>query len=196
MNTNLKTTLIAMGVISVIGVMGAQAFAAHELAQQVAAQSQPPGPAFQYLPGYGQIPQDPWVRMHDEMMRMQAQMDRMLNASFQDPQNPNTASSGWRDTGAQVSLEQQGNDYVVKAQIPGAKENDINVKLDGRLLSISSQTEGTQKRTGDNGQLIQQEQYSSSFQQAFTLPGPVDASAMHTHFQDGVLTVTIPKLTS
>ena len=41
--------------------------------------------------------------------------------------------------------------------------------------------------------MTRQESYSSSFQQAFTLPGAVNASGMHSQYQDGVLTVTIPK---
>jgi HSP20 family protein len=85
---------------------------------------------------------------------------------------------------------------LVKADIPGAKESDISINLDGRLLSISAQTQTSEEQSSDNGQTIHEERYASSFQQAFTLPGPVQASGMHSQFQDGVLTVTIPKSTS
>jgi HSP20 family molecular chaperone IbpA len=187
----LKRTLIAVGVLAVIGTVGAQAYYSHELAERVAAQKSIIQSGTTIVPG-GEW-SDPWTAMRTEMMRMQEQMDQMYNATFRDF-HP-TGGAGQK-ANVQVTLEEQGNDYVVKANIPGAKESDIDVNLDGRLLSISSQSQGREKQTGDNGQVIRHESYASSFQQAFTLPGPVNATGMQSHFKDGVLTVTIPKATS
>jgi HSP20 family protein len=94
---------------------------------------------------------------------------------------------------AKVSLNEKGKNYIVTASIPGARENDINVHLSGRLLTLSTHEQGSSTQHENNGQVSQQEQYSSSFEQAFTLPGPVNASGMQSHFKDGVLILTIPK---
>lgn len=191
MNRRLLTrTLIAVGVLAVVGTAGAQAYYTHQLAERVAARDAAP---------WGEItapaahPMDPWAAMDTDIRHMQAQMDRMLNAAFRD-----VPAAGWvgQPGDAKVTLNDKGDDYVVKAVIPGAKKSDINVNLDGRLLSISSQSQGAEKQKADNGRVIRQEDYASSFQQAFTLPGPVNAAGMKTQFEDGKLTVTIPKATS
>lgn len=187
----LKPTLIAIGFLGVIGAVGAQAYYAHELAGRIAAREAAPVLQATAVPD----PQsgDPWAALHADMMRMQAQMDRAFNGAFGDFP---AAGLGSRDADARITVEERGNDYVVKANIPGASENDINVKLDGRLLSIASQIQGERQQTDDQGKEVRHESYAGSFQQAFTLPGPVNASGMHTQFQDGVLTVTIPKIVS
>ena len=98
--------------------------------------------------------------------------------------------------GDDVTLKEDKNDYLVTAKLPGVKEGNLNVSLDGRLLRISAQSQADEKETAHNGQVVGEESYASSIQRAFTLPGPIDASKMHTQFQDGVLTVTIPKAAS
>lgn len=183
----LKGTLLGVGALALIGTVGAQSYYSHKLEQRVAQQQQAaPG----NMPDYALS--DPWAAMHADMMRMQAQMDRtMADAMRGMPAQPNFAPGMSR-----VSVQEQGNDYVVKADVPGAKEGDVNVNLNGRVLSIASQSQGTDKQTDEHGKLVRQENFSNSFQQAFTLPGPVNAAGMKTQVKDGVLTVTIPKATS
>jgi HSP20 family protein len=185
-----RRPLITIGLLSLVGAAGAQAYYTHQLVERVAARDTDT-PAMAIAPTAAQG--DPWAAMHADMLRMQAQMDQAFNNAFRDFHGmPGMVTQ----TGAnKVTVEEQGKDYVVKANLPGAKESDIDVKLDGRLLSISSQTQGSEKQTGDKGKVTQQESYASTFQQAFTLPGPVNASGMHSKYHDGVLTVTIPKAT-
>ena len=187
----LKSTLTAAGVLAVIGTVGAQAYTSHEQTGQVAEQQpvQQSGTPTDTVVGL----QDPWDAMHEDMMRMQTHMQQMFNSAYH---NFHTMGAGGRSVNAKVTLEEHGDNYIVRADIPGADESDINVNLDGRLLSISPQSQGAEKQTKDDGQIIRQESYANSFQQAFTLPGPVKANSMHTRFKDGVLTVTIPKATS
>jgi HSP20 family protein len=184
-----KQPLIAVGLLALVGAVGAQAYYTHELAHRVAATDTEDPTATMPAPIAAQW--DPWTTLHADMMRMQERMDRMFDSGFQNIYAvPHVVL---QPAGSKVTLEDHDGNYVVKADIPGVKEGDIAVNLDGRLLSISSQTEGQEKQTADNGQVTRQESYSSSFQQAFTLPGPIDASGMHSRYKDGVLTVTIPK---
>jgi HSP20 family molecular chaperone IbpA len=187
----LKKSLIAAALLGVVGAVGAAAYHSHESAERVAGEQS--APQSESTPGSGVELRDPWAAMHADMRRMQAQMDQMFAFAFGDSR---AAEPVGQQAKAQVTLEEQDGNYVVKADIPGASESDINVNLDGRLLSIFSSSQGGEKQTADNGQVIRQESYASSFQQAFTLPGPVNASGMQTRFKDGVLTVTIPKVTS
>lgn len=187
----LQRTLVAVGVLALVGTVGAQTYYSHKLAECVAAQESTP--QAEITPAPRAEISDPWAFMHADMMRMQAQMDQVFNATFH---GGNSVTAGDQQPLEQITLEEQGDNYVVTADIPGTSKDDINVKLDGNLLSISSQSHGGDKQTADNGQMIRQESYANSIQQAFTLPGPVNASGMQTKFQDGVLTVTVPKATS
>lgn len=191
-----KQPFIAIGLLALVGAVGAQTYYTHELAQRVAATDFESN--LEMVPAPADGAWDPWGSMHADMMRMRSQMDQAFDSVFNDTfKNINKLSDMDAQTGeAKLSLNEQGDNYVVKANIPGAKEGDINVNLNGRLLSISSQTRASNKQSADNNQVFRQESYASAFQRAFTLPGPVKASGMHSQFKDGVLTVTIPKAAS
>ena len=187
--TELKQTLIGVGLIVLVGAVGAETYYTHELSQRLAAQET--ASAGLALPAVDPGQPDPWSAMHADIMRMQAQMDRAFGGVFQG--HPGRALGASRPAVGSVTLDEQGNDYVVKADIPGLKQGDIQVNVDGQVLSISGATQGREQQSADNGQLNRQERFSSTFEQAFTLPGPVDSAKMHSQYQDGVLTVTIPK---
>ena len=196
MNKRLLTGVTVVSVL-LIGSVSADAYYRHELVERVAARNvatTPAGPltgsVFPSTPIGPSAATDPLAAMTAQMARMQRQMDTMFNSAFQIPGGMDFVDG---QGSAQVSLTTKGKDYVVTAKIPGSKKGDINVRLSGRLLMLSSKEEGSNSKTANNGQLTQQDQYASSFQQAFTLPGPVNASEMTSTFKDGVLTLTIPK---
>ena len=190
---NLKRPLIAIALLAIVGSVGAQTYYTHELANKVAekqadTQEKAPAPA---EPSTSQW--DPWTAVHRDMMRMQSEMESLYDQAFHDFY---TARFSNPPVTGSISLEEQGDDYVVKADIPGVQESDININLDGRLLSISAETSASKQQTDAKGQPIEQDRYASSFQEAFTLPGPVNATGMHSQYQDGMLTLTIPKANS
>lgn len=196
MNKRLITG-VTVGAVLLIGSVSADAYYRHELAEHVAAQhvataaADPlTGSALHATPMGSSVANDPFTAMNAQIARMQKQMDKMFNSAFQNPGGMDFVDG---QGSAQISLNEKGKDYVVTAKIPGAKQGDINVRLSGRLLTLSSKQEGSHSKTASNGQLTQQDQYASSFQQAFTLPGPVNASEMQSTFKDGVLTLMIPK---
>ena len=186
----LTTPLIAIGLLALAGTAVAESGNSQTPATSNSTPSQTT--EIQTAPNYANS--DPWAAMHADMLRMRAEMDQMFDASMHN--FPGPSSQGMLPSGGKVSLEEQGNNYVVKADIPGAKESDIQVNLNGRFLSISAQTQGSEQQKTDNGKVMQEESYASTFQRGFTLPTPVNASGMHSQFHDGVLTLTIPKATS
>jgi HSP20 family protein len=191
-----KKSIIGIGLLALVGAVGAQTYYTHNVAQRlkVAEQSQQSAPQEPPLAEEWDTWGDPWAAIHNDMMHMQQRMSHDWAMAMDElhhlPGNSQMPASG------RIELQDKGDNYVVTANIPGAKENDININLDGRLLSISSQTHGMDKTTDDQGKVIEQDRYTSAFQQAFTLPGPVNVVGMHSDFKDGVLTVTIPKVTS
>ena len=192
---------VTVGAVVLIGAVSADAYYTHELAKRVAALNVATTLAYPFsgsaftsppleAPLASRAANNTLTAMTAQMARIQTQMDKMFNSAFQNPGGMDFVDGQGPD---QVSLNTKGKDYVVTAKIPGAKKGDINVRLSGRLLTLSSKEEGSNSETANNGQLTQQDQYASSFQQAFTLPGPVNAAEMKSKFKNGVLTLTIPK---
>jgi HSP20 family protein len=192
MNTRrLAKPLVAIVLLGLVGTVGAGTYKYHEAAGDSATQAEQETPADQTIGTW-----DPRA----EMQRMQAQMDRMFEEAMQhfrsDPFFQPLTEEKQIAAETKITLQDEQDQYVVKAEIPGTKAESIDVGLDGQLLTISAETRNEQQHSNDQGQVIKEEHYVSDFERAFTLPGPVTASGMHSDYHDGVLTVTIPKATS
>jgi HSP20 family protein len=81
--------------------------------------------------------------------------------------------------------------FVLKADMPGVKESDIEVSLTGNRLSISGKREAEEKKQGEDYYSI--ERTFGSFTRAFTLPDGVDAEKANAELKNGVFTMTLPK---
>ncbi|MBP6095422.1 MAG: Hsp20/alpha crystallin family protein [Methyloversatilis sp.] len=87
--------------------------------------------------------------------------------------------------------ESDGN-YVVKAEIPGVRKEDVKVSVDGRQVSISAELK-KEKEEKDNGKVIRSERYYGSAMRSFTLGEEVDEDRASARCEDGVLVLTLPK---
>lgn len=81
--------------------------------------------------------------------------------------------------------------YLVKADMPGYKKEDIKIAVDGSLVSISATMQGEGEKT--EGDTVYSERYSGSQYRSFTLPQEVDDTKTEAKYQDGVLNLTLPK---
>lgn len=187
MNRYIKQLLLGFSAVVLIGSVGAQSYYTHKIAERLDTGPQP-------LTGSGySISQDndfydPFLAMQTDIERMQSTMNELFNSSL-----PTIIGDYDFRNSSRIQFKDQDKDYVVEARMPGAQENDIDVNLNGRLLTLSSHLQKTSEQQDSEQHRYRQEQWSSSFQQAYTLPGPVDASGMKTDFKEGVLTITIPK---
>jgi HSP20 family protein len=205
MNTIIKRSLLALGLATLMGPVAAQTSGTAGQSQGAQGQTAQTGPSQQGAPqanavgnqqAAGEQSWNPW----QEFRRMQQQMKRVFEDTFtrlQSQVGPEPLQGeGQGVTVSQLNVQEQGNNYVVKTNIPGVKKGDVNVSLDGRLLRISAQSRSQEPMKGQKGKVVGQETYASNYQRAITLPGPVNASGMHTAFNNGQLTVTIPKTSS
>ena len=94
----------------------------------------------------------------------------------------------WSANGPAVDVREEVNRYVVEAELPGMSEEDIGVKLDGNVLSISSK-EKEEKREG----YLRRERHSAAFHRSFSLPTDVKTEAIDAEFKNGLLTIDLPK---
>ena len=81
--------------------------------------------------------------------------------------------------------------FVFKADVPGIKENDLNVTMTGNRLTIAGKREAEKQEQTDT--YYTYERSYGDFSRAFTLPEGIDANSVHADLKDGVLTVSIAK---
>lgn len=75
---------------------------------------------------------------------------------------------------------------------PGMKKGDFKINVDNSLLTISSQKQEEQKE-GEGEKYTRREFAYQAFTRSFTLPNSADADKISASYNDGILTVTIPK---
>lgn len=82
--------------------------------------------------------------------------------------------------------------YVVHAEIPGVKKEDIQVNIDGDQVSISAEARG-ENEVKENERVLHRERYYGKVARAFRLGTDIDQSAANAKYADGVLELTLPK---
>jgi HSP20 family protein len=90
-----------------------------------------------------------------------------------------------------VDVEEVDDHFVVSADLPGVKEEDLEVRVDGNQLTIRAERQDERKGKGRNRNFS--ERFYGSFERTFTLPSNVDQEKIECDFENGVLRVAIPK---
>lgn len=82
--------------------------------------------------------------------------------------------------------------YQVKAELPGVEKKDIDVKLDRNTVSIHAKSERN-KEVKEGERVIRRERYAGEVSRTFSLGSEIDEAGASAQYQDGVLTLTLPK---
>ena len=90
-----------------------------------------------------------------------------------------------------LDVHEDADNFVIRAELPGLKRDNINVSLQDGALIISG--ERTAEKVEEGVEVHRQERFYGKFQRALTLPTPVAADKIKAQYKDGVLTVTLPK---
>lgn len=124
----------------------------------------------------------------NDLNRLRSQIDRL----FEDPFGLVTqTTSFFEGLTPPVDIHEDKDKYVVKAELPGMNQQDIDVSLEGNTLTISG--ERKQEDEKEEGENYRSERYFGRFQRSVTLPTGVDANEIQATYKDGILTVTLPK---
>ncbi|HWK84500.1 MAG TPA: Hsp20/alpha crystallin family protein [Caldimonas sp.] len=91
-----------------------------------------------------------------------------------------------------IDITENDKDYQVRAEIPGAKKDDIRVTVDGNFVSISAEVR-KEKEEKSGGRLLVKETYYGSASRGFSLAYEIDSKAVVAKLEDGVLKLTLPK---
>lgn len=101
----------------------------------------------------------------------------------------------WKNDGYRfspsVNIKDTATAYVIDVAVPGFKKEDFNVKVEENLLTISGKLEATEVKEGEK--YTRKEFSQQSFSRSFTLPKNVKAEQIAATYEQGILTLTLPK---
>ncbi len=112
----------------------------------------------------------------------------------------NTMDRFWRGFGAYevggwavpLDVVQDGDSIVIHGTLPGVKAEDISVTIDDGVLEIRAESKTDHEE--QNGNYLVRERRAGKFHRVIRLPDSVDADQAETRYEDGVLTVRLPKV--
>jgi HSP20 family protein len=126
----------------------------------------------------------------NELRRMQETMDRMWRGIGTSPAG-SVDSPEMESWAIPLDVIAKGDDFIVRATLPGVVPEDIQVSIEDNVLTIKGQT--APHFMNGEGTYLMRERRVGSFHRALRLPDTVDTDKAEPHYEHGVLTVTIPK---
>ena len=124
-----------------------------------------------------------------ELNTLQSEMNRLFNTFFDTPTGGN--GGGLRRWVPAMDLVETDDHFVLRADLPGLSEKDVDIELEDNVLTIAGErkTEHEDKKEG----FYRVERSFGQFRRSLTLPDGVDADGITAAFDKGVLEVRIPK---
>jgi HSP20 family protein len=122
-----------------------------------------------------------------EMMTLREAMDRLFDDAFTRPLSLNNGN--WSVPA--VDMYQTDNEVVVKAALPGIKADEVQINVTGELLTLKGETKQEEEKKEKAYHI--REQRWGTFERSIALPTQVVADKAKAEFENGVLTITLPK---
>ena len=122
------------------------------------------------------------LRMHEAMSR------RWRDSTF--PSN-GAESRSWS---IPLDIVEEGQELLLRASLPGVKPDDIHVTIEDHVLTIKAEMQAEEKR--EEGGYLMRERRTGAFHRLLRLPETVDTDKARTLYENGVLTVAVPKAES
>ena len=91
-----------------------------------------------------------------------------------------------------VDVVETGAAFVVKAEIPGVNKDEIQVSIEGDVVTIGAEVK-RENETKEGERVVRTERYSGSVYRGFTLPVEIDEAASTAKYENGVLELTLAK---
>jgi len=122
-----------------------------------------------------------------EMMTLREAMDRLFDDAFTRPLS--LSGNNWSIPA--VDMYQTDNEVVVKAALPGIKADEVQLNVTGEVLTIKGETK-QENETKEKVYHIREQRWGT-FERSLVLPTEVVADKAKADFENGILTITLPK---
>ena len=126
-----------------------------------------------------------------ELSTMQNEMNRLFGTFFDSPTPRSGRRALVRSWIPAMDVVENENEYVLRADLPGLSEGDVNVELDDNVLRISGERKSEHEEKTDGFYRV--ERATGRFSRSLTLPEGVSADGIQANFNNGVLEVHIEK---
>ncbi len=93
-----------------------------------------------------------------------------------------------------VDIVEEDSRYLVKADLPGVRKEDIDVSINNGVLTINAQTSYEKQETDKQARVIRSERRRGKYVRSMQLGNAIDESGVEASYQDGVLELTLPKM--
>jgi HSP20 family protein len=118
-----------------------------------------------------------------------------MGRRFDFDEMPRGRMGRWNRAAVPMDFEDEGEAFVLTADLPGFEKSDIAVTVEGRTLTLSAHREHEREHEREReGMYIRRERRSESVSRSVHFPADVDADAASATYTNGVLTVTVPKV--
>ena len=124
-----------------------------------------------------------------ELMSLRQAMDKLFEDSFVTPSR--ILSTFGPDTGIPVDMYQTANDVVVKTALPGVKPEEVDITITGDNLTIKGETKAEEEVKRED--YLYHEHRYGAFSRSMPLPSGLDSDKAEANFDNGILTLIIPK---
>jgi len=123
-----------------------------------------------------------------EMVSLRDAMNSLLQESFVRPDDLLTEAGAAM---LPLDIAETENEFIVKASLPGVRPEDVQITAHGNTLTIRGEMKAEEEKKGDHYHL--RERRFGQFQRTVILSSPVNAEKAQAQFENGVLTLILPK---
>ncbi|BBA69081.1 Hsp20/alpha crystallin family protein [Geobacter sulfurreducens] len=123
-----------------------------------------------------------------DMMNMQEQMNRLLDLAWSKQGGEELREGAWQPP---VDIFEDENAVIIKAELPGIDQKDIEVRIEDNTLTIRGERKHEEEVRKENYHRV--ERYYGGFQRSFSIPATIDQEKVRASSDKGVLTITLPK---
>ena len=132
----------------------------------------------------------PAERYPDPFRSMREEMNRMMSA-FSMPQMSWVSNSTEGALALRVDIAETDHEIEITAELPGVSEKDVDVTLEDDVLRIRAEKKSEEEKGKKNWRVV--ERSYGAFERAIRVPAGIDPEQVNARFENGVLTVTLPK---
>jgi HSP20 family protein len=130
---------------------------------------------------------DPFRELEDMHSRLSTFLDGDSSSRRRNGKESMTVAE-WAPT---VDIAEDEKNYIIKAELPEVKKEDVHVRLENGVLTITGERKAEKEEKGKKYHRV--ERSYGSFARSFTLPENVEAEKISAAYKDGLLTVTVAK---
>jgi len=132
-----------------------------------------------------------WAPFHN-VVSIQDRMNRIFDEAFHGQRGAN--EDDWSLGGSwapPVDIFEQGDNIVLKAELPGIEAKDVDIRVENNVLSLRGERKFDSEVKREDCHRV--ERAYGTFNRSFTLPNVVDTEKIKADYKDGVLQVTLPQ---